>query len=163
MDGTDNTPYVTDELHEQTGYLLRRTDQRHTSLFQTAMPDDLLLRGCREQEGSLILTLDVLATSIGPLIAILLTDYYFMRRGMMDVNALYSGHTTLPYRHHTGINPVTMVISVAVGGMIVLLPAFDAIHHLFLFIGGGRAAILYGVLMRRSAPRPISIPTNSET
>lgn len=42
MDGTDNTPYVTDELHEQTGYLLRRTDQRHTSLFQTAMPDDLL-------------------------------------------------------------------------------------------------------------------------
>ncbi|GCE88887.1 hypothetical protein MSKU15_0488 [Komagataeibacter diospyri] len=121
------------------------------------------MRGFREQEGSLILTLDVLATSIGPLIAILLTDYYFMRRGMMDVNALYSGHTTLPYRHHTGINPVAMVISVAVGGMIVFLPAFDAIHHLFLFIGGGRAAILYGMLMGRSAPRPISIPTNSET
>lgn len=98
------------------------------------------------------LTLDVLATFIGPLIAILLTDYYIVRRSVMDVNALYRRQSNLPYWYHNGINPVAilvMVVAVIAGSAVVFMPALKPIHNMSLFIGGGIAAILYGLLMRR--------------
>ncbi|AHI25543.1 NCS1 nucleoside transporter [Komagataeibacter xylinus E25] len=109
------------------------------------------------------LTLDVLATFIGPLIAILLADYYIVRRGVMDVDALYCGKATLPYWYRMGINPVAMVatvMSVAVGNMVVLVPAFAAIRNLSLFVCGGCATMLHGMFMRRAAPRLIAMPAH---
>ncbi|EFG84583.1 transcriptional regulator MarR [Novacetimonas hansenii ATCC 23769] len=62
MTETDDTTYTTYDLHEQIGHLLRRAYQRHTSLFQTVIPDDhltsvqfaVLATVFREKEGSLI-------------------------------------------------------------------------------------------------------------
>ncbi|NVN38052.1 NCS1 family nucleobase:cation symporter-1 [Komagataeibacter swingsii] len=102
------------------------------------------------------LTLDVLATFIGPLIAILLTDYYIVRRGMIDMNALYRSQSNLPYWYHNGINPIAILVTlvaVIVGSAVVFMPALEPIHNLSLFIGGGIAAILYGILMRRYSAR----------
>lgn len=109
------------------------------------------------------LTLDVLATFIGPLIAILLTDYYIVRRGVIDVSALYRSQSNLPYWYHNGINPVAilvMVIAVIVGSAVVFMPALEPIHNLSLFIGGGIAALLYGIIMRRHSYRLTTFPSS---
>ncbi|MBV0890030.1 NCS1 family nucleobase:cation symporter-1 [Komagataeibacter oboediens] len=84
------------------------------------------------------LTLDVLATFIGPLFGILVCDYYIVRRRQVDVAALYTTSPQGCYWYRNGINPaavVALLIAVLVGSAGVFIPALSALSGFAWFMG----------------------------
>ncbi len=103
---------------------------------------------------------------LGPIVGILLADYFLLRRTRLDVDALFQTHG--PYRYKGGFNPAALVaFALAVlpnipgflhqAGAIgdgVLPPIFDTIYTYAWFVGFGLAGALYLGLMKALGPRP---------
>lgn len=97
-------------------------------------------------------TVDLLAAAIGPLYGILIMDYYRIRRGEIDVDALFSVDPNGPYWYRNGFNPAAVKAVVAaslIGIVINFLPLGD-LGHFSVFIGGALGAMFYSMAMRRA-------------
>lgn len=88
-------------------------------------------------------TLDVLGAFIGPLFGILLADYYLIKRGHMDVDALFNATPSGRYWYSNGFNPkaiMALIPAVAIGLFISFTPGLHQVANFSWFIG----AILAG-------------------
>jgi nucleobase:cation symporter-1, NCS1 family len=102
---------------------------------------------------------------LGPIVGILLADYFLLRRTRLDVDALFQAHG--PYRYKGGFNPAALLaFALAVlpnipgflhqAGAIgdgVLPPIFDTIYTYAWFVGFGLAGALYLGMMKAQGPR----------
>jgi len=83
-------------------------------------------------------TLDVLGAFIGPLFGILLVDYYLIKRGQMDVDALFNATPSGRYWYRNGFNPkaiAALVPAVVIGLLISFTPSLHQVANFSWFIG----------------------------
>ncbi|MFC3997494.1 NCS1 family nucleobase:cation symporter-1 [Nocardiopsis sediminis] len=102
-----------------------------------------------------------LAAFLAPLVAILLVDYYLVRRGHIVLDDLFRAEQGSSYYYVRGFNPVALqafLPAAAVSAVLALVPAFSAVAPfswvLGLLIGG---LIYYARSPRRSGPIPDAI------
>ncbi|MBR7672523.1 NCS1 family nucleobase:cation symporter-1, partial [Streptomyces daliensis] len=88
--------------------------------------------------------LGALGAFLGPLVAVLLVDYYLIRRGRIDVDALFTADPGGAYHYRRGYNMravAAFVPSAAVCAVLALVPAFSAVAPFSwivgLLLGGG--------------------------
>jgi nucleobase:cation symporter-1, NCS1 family len=111
---------------------------------------------------------------LGPIVGILLVDYFFVRRTVLDLDGLYDRRG--PYAYRRGYNPaaiVALIVAVApnvigfahvagvrVWSMPAYPPVFDRIYSYAWFVGLAIGGGLYWALMRLSStPTPTPTPT----
>ena len=89
--------------------------------------------------------LGVLGALLGPLFGIVMADYWLVRRGRIDVPALYTEASTGAYHYRGGVNRRAVavfvpsaVVAVAVG----FVPALEPVAPFSWFLGAGVAALL---------------------
>ncbi len=90
---------------------------------------------------------------LGPVAGIMICDYFFIRKTVLDVNSLY--HREGVYHYTKGINPRAVIALVLGVGLALIGLAVPAVHFLYdyaWFVGFFTAGILYGVLMHVSVP-----------
>ncbi|HUB11052.1 MAG TPA: NCS1 family nucleobase:cation symporter-1 [Acetobacteraceae bacterium] len=107
-------------------------------------------------QGSAASFVGLIGATMGPIFGIMMVDYYLIRRGAIDVTALYQEHGE--YRYQSGWNPAAIIAFIVgalfssvlpnIGG---LLPSWWAVYGWFfgVAIGGG---VYYAV--GRAMPRP---------
>ncbi|MFE0026397.1 NCS1 family nucleobase:cation symporter-1 [Amycolatopsis sp. NPDC059021] len=92
-----------------------------------------------------------LGAFLGPLFGIMIVDYYLIRRGKVDVDALFVADSSSPYHYRRGVNPralVTFLPTAALSAVIALVPAFAPAAPYSWFIGTASAALLYRAVSR---------------
>lgn len=97
-----------------------------------------------------------LGAFLGPLFGIIIVDYYLVKRGRVDVEALYQEGAISPYWYEGGINRAAVgvfVVSAAVAGVAALVPAFSVLAPFSWFIGAGLSGALYWAVERRKEAR----------
>jgi NCS1 family nucleobase:cation symporter-1 len=91
-----------------------------------------------------------LAAFLGPLFAIIIVDYYRIRRQQVDIDGLYQTGTQSPYWYQSGVNlraVVTFVIGAAISAVIALVPTFSTFAPFSWFIGAIISGLLYWLVM----------------
>ncbi|GGJ67105.1 NCS1 family nucleobase:cation symporter-1 [Deinococcus aquiradiocola] len=102
-------------------------------------------------------TLDALAAFIGPLFGILLTDFYLVKRGQIDLDSLYIADARSRYWYRNGWNTTAiwaLVPAVLMGLLIAFIPGLSALANFAWFTGLILGAGFYYALSsaeRRSA------------
>jgi NCS1 family nucleobase:cation symporter-1 len=95
--------------------------------------------------------------AVGSLFGIIITDYFLVKRRLVEVDDLYKWGEESRYWYQGGINRRAIgafVPAAVVSVVIALVPAFGSISPFSWFIGVVLAAALYWVLMRRNASEP---------
>ena len=101
---------------------------------------------------------------LGAVGGILITDYYLIRRTVLDLKGLYKAPG--PYWYARGFNPAAMlalVIGIApcvpgfLGtiGALKVAPVWVSMYHYAWFISFGLSALCYLILMKLAGPRPV--------
>ena len=96
-------------------------------------------------------TLDVLGAFIGPLFGILLADYYLIKCGHMDVDALFNATPSGRYWYRNGFNPkaiAALVPAVVIGLVISFTPGLHQVANFSWFIGAFLAGGFYRYIAR---------------
>ena len=93
-------------------------------------------------------TVDVLAAMIGPLYGIIIVDYFFIKKGKIDIDSLYTESDKGIYWYDNGINKKS-VYALVIAGIVAIFCSFvfTALANYALFIGGFTAAFLYRYMM----------------
>ncbi|MGD3109988.1 NCS1 family nucleobase:cation symporter-1 [Streptomyces sp. YGL11-2] len=97
--------------------------------------------------------LGALGAFLGPLVAILLVDYYLVRRGRIDVDALFSADAEGAYFYRRGYNPKAVIAflpAAAVAASLALIPAFGAVAPFSWIFGMVLSGLLYVLVSGRS-------------
>ncbi len=111
-------------------------------------------------EGNAAAFVGAIGATMGPLLGIILADYYLLSKGEIDVEALY--HENGRYRYQGGWN-VSALIAAAIGALFssilpnftTVLPAWWGIYGWFFGVAIGAVAyLLLSMLMRRPAAAP---------
>ncbi|PXY27123.1 NCS1 family nucleobase:cation symporter-1 [Prauserella muralis] len=87
-----------------------------------------------------------LAAFLAPLVAILLVDYYLVRRGHIVVDDLFTDETSAAYYYRRGFNPIALqafLPAAVVSGVLALVPAFSAVAPFSWVLGVGIAGGIY--------------------
>ena len=95
-----------------------------------------------------------LGALLGPLYGVIMVDYWFVRKGQIDVPALYSEDPNGAYFYSRGVNlrAVAAFIPAALIAIILaLVPGFQAVSPFSWLIGAGIAALLYLIFAKRQA------------
>lgn len=90
--------------------------------------------------------LGALGAFLGPLFAIMMVDYYLVRRQRVKVADLYRPAEDSEYYYRKGVNPLAVaafVPSAAVAAVFALVPTFSQIAPFSWFIGVGVGGTLY--------------------
>lgn len=96
--------------------------------------------------------LGTLGAFLGPLFAIMMVDYYLIKKRAVLIGDLYDARPGSAYRYYKGINTAAVAIFVptaAISAIIALVPTFAGIAPYSWFIGAAIAAIGYWALMNR--------------
>lgn len=102
--------------------------------------------------------LGALGAFLGPLFAIMVVDYYLVKRQLVRVSDLYRPDPDGAYYYRRGISRRALAAflpSALVAAVIALVPAFGRIAPFSWFIGVAIAAVLYYALARRHEPEPL--------
>ncbi|AGP54311.1 NCS1 family nucleobase:cation symporter-1 [Streptomyces rapamycinicus] len=89
-----------------------------------------------------------LGAFLGPLVAILLVDYYLVRRGRIDVDALFSADQAGAYYYRRGFNPeavIAFVPAAAVSAVLALVKFFSDVAPFSWCFGLAIAGGVYGL------------------
>jgi NCS1 family nucleobase:cation symporter-1 len=92
-----------------------------------------------------------LGAILGPLFGIMMTDYYFVRRGRVVIDDLFRDSTSGAYYYRRGLNPRALWVFIPtalVSAVIALWPPLATVAPFALFIGGAVAAVIYYFVMR---------------
>lgn len=109
--------------------------------------------------------LGALGAFLGPLVAILLVDYHLVRRGRIDVDALFSADARGAYYYRRGYNPkaaTAFLPAAAVCAALALVPAFDVVAPFSWIVGMGLAGALYALFSRRERAAAGAAPIPDE-
>lgn len=91
-------------------------------------------------------------------------DYYWVKRGRVDIDQLFNAQPGSPYYYRRGVNPKALwafLPSAAVAAVLALVKDFSDVAPYSWFIGTALAAGLYAVLCRseraaaETAPAPV--------
>lgn len=96
--------------------------------------------------------LGALGAFLGPLFAIMMVDYYLIKKRSVLIGDLYDARPGSAYRYYRGINTAalwTFLPTATLSAVIALVPAFDDIAPYSWFIGAALAAVAYWALMSR--------------
>ena len=92
---------------------------------------------------------------LGPVLGILLCDYFIIRKKALNLSALYQ--TDGEYSYRSGFNPAAM-IALVIGVLVALIgywiPELSFLYNLSWFTGFMIAFILYYVLFKFSYTKP---------
>jgi NCS1 family nucleobase:cation symporter-1 len=111
-------------------------------------------------EGNAASFVGAIGATMGPLLGVILVDYYLVAKGEVDVQALYDENGR--YRYSGGWN-VSAVIAAALGALFssilpnftTMLPAWWGIYGWFFGVAiGGGSYLLLSRMMPRPLPRP---------
>ncbi|MEW2134184.1 NCS1 family nucleobase:cation symporter-1 [Streptomyces sp. NPDC005435] len=92
-----------------------------------------------------------LGAFLGPLFGVIMVDYYAVKKGRVDVDALFDAAPGSPYHYRKGVNPKALYAflpAAAVAAVLALVKSFDAVAPYSWFVGAAMAAGLYAVLCR---------------
>ncbi|WP_330340688.1 NCS1 family nucleobase:cation symporter-1 [Streptomyces sp. NBC_00557] len=93
-----------------------------------------------------------LGAFLGPLFGVIMVDYYWVKRGRVDVDALFDARPGTRYHYRRGVNPRALwafLPSAAVAAVVALVKSFSDVAPYSWFIGTALAAALYALLGRR--------------
>ncbi|MFJ6540907.1 NCS1 family nucleobase:cation symporter-1 [Streptomyces sp. NPDC091385] len=92
-----------------------------------------------------------LGAFLGPLFGVIMIDYYAVKRGRVDVDALFDATPGSPYHYRKGVNPKALYAflpSAAVAAVLALVKSFDTVAPYSWFVGAAMGAGLYALLCR---------------
>jgi NCS1 family nucleobase:cation symporter-1 len=93
-----------------------------------------------------------LGALLGPLFGVVMADYWLLRRGKVNVPALYSEHPGGAYFYKKGVNPkaiTALLPASAVAILIAFVPALEAAAPFAWFFGAGVGALTYYLIADR--------------
>ncbi|GHD97679.1 NCS1 family nucleobase:cation symporter-1 [Streptomyces alanosinicus] len=93
-----------------------------------------------------------LGAFLGPLFGVIMIDYYWVKRGKVDVEALLDARPGTPYHYRGGVNPKALwafLPAAAVAAVLALVKSFSDVAPYSWFIGTALGAALYALLSRR--------------
>ena len=98
-----------------------------------------------------------LGAFLGPLFGVIMVDYYWVKKGRVDVDELFKAEPGSRYYYRKGVNPKALwafLPAAAVAGVLALVKTFSDVAPYSWFIGTALAAGLYALLCRteRAAP-----------
>lgn len=106
--------------------------------------------------------LGALGAFLGPLFAIMMVDYYLVRRQQVNIADLYRPAEDSEYYYRKGVNPravAAFVPSAAVAAVFALIPAFSQIAPFSWFIGVAVGGTLYYAIARgQRRPAAVAAP-----
>ncbi|MFD8808620.1 NCS1 family nucleobase:cation symporter-1 [Streptomyces sp. NPDC059597] len=92
-----------------------------------------------------------LGAFLGPLFGVIMVDYYAVKKGRVDVDALFDAGPGSPYHYRKGVNPKALYAflpSAAVAAVLALVKSFDTVAPYSWFVGAAMGAGLYALLCR---------------
>lgn len=95
--------------------------------------------------------LGALGAFLGPLFGVIMVDYYWVKRGRIDVDELFNARPGSRYRYRNGVNPKALwafLPSAGIATVLALWKTFSDVASYSWFIGTALAAGLYVVLCR---------------
>nr|EMP14357.2 nitrate reductase [Gordonia sp. NB41Y] len=105
-----------------------------------------------------------LGAFLGPLFGVLITDFWIIKRGHVDVDELYTESPTGKYHYLRGFNPralIATVVATVPAAILALVPAFSGWAAFSWAIGAGIAAVVHtAISWPQRTPAPAA--TNSE-
>ncbi len=90
---------------------------------------------------------------LGPVLGVMLADYFLIRKTEVDLEELYKEHGI--FRYNNGFNTAAIIalfVGVAVALIGYIVPALEVLYTLSWFIGFGVSFVLYYVLMPKGYP-----------
>jgi len=93
-----------------------------------------------------------LGALLGPIFGIIVADYYLIKRGHVQVHALFREGSESPYWYRGGWNPDALYAFVpasAVALIVALVPFFSGVAPFSWFVGAAIAAVAYWLVARR--------------
>ncbi|MFI6703388.1 NCS1 family nucleobase:cation symporter-1 [Streptomyces sp. NPDC050509] len=104
-----------------------------------------------------------LGAFLGPLFGVIMVDYYWVKRGRVDVDQLFDAREGSRYYYRKGFNPKALwafLPTAAVAAVCALVPYFADVAPYSWFIGTVTSGLLYSVLCRaeRAATPPAEPP-----
>lgn len=88
---------------------------------------------------------------LGPVLGVLLSDYYLVRRRRLDVTALFDPNGQYSFTKGWNVNAfIAMGLGMALALIGFLVPALEFLYTLSWFIGFGVSFLAHWLLMRRS-------------
>jgi cytosine/uracil/thiamine/allantoin permease len=89
---------------------------------------------------------------LGPVLGVLLSDYYLVRKRNLDVPGLFDPHGPYRFSHGWNVNAfIAMGLGMTLALVGFLVPALDFLYTLSWFIGFGVSFFAHWLLMRRRA------------
>ncbi|WP_330114807.1 NCS1 family nucleobase:cation symporter-1 [Pseudomonas sp. JS3066] len=98
-----------------------------------------------------------LGALLGPLYGIIVTDYYLVRRGRVNLPELYSESRDAAYHYRRGVNlraVAAFIPSALIAIVLALLPAFESLSQFSWFFGAGLGALIHYAIAERHAEHP---------
>ncbi len=95
-----------------------------------------------------------LGALLGPLYGIIVTDYYLVRRGRVNLPELYSESSEAAYHYHRGVNlraVAAFIPSALIAIVLALVPAFESLSQFSWFFGAGLGALIHYTIADRRA------------
>jgi NCS1 family nucleobase:cation symporter-1 len=103
-----------------------------------------------------------LGALLGPIFGVIVADYFLIKRGRIQVHALFREGSDEPYWYQRGWNPdaiYAFVPAAAIALIVALVPLFGDFSAFSWFIGAGIAVLVYWFVAKRN--RTIVIPGSS--
>ncbi|MEW1717970.1 NCS1 family nucleobase:cation symporter-1 [Streptomyces sp. NPDC093109] len=103
-----------------------------------------------------------LGAFLGPLFGIIMLDYYWVKRGRIDVDQLFDGRPDSRYYYRKGFNPKALQAFLPTAGfaaVLALVPYFGDVAAYSWFIGTVSAAALYCLLCRPERAESLAAET----
>ena len=94
-----------------------------------------------------------LGALLGPLYGVIMSDYWLLRKGCINVPELYTEHPTGAYHYSKGINlraVAAFVPAALLAIVLALVPHFHSVAPFSWLIGAGIAAVLYLLIAPRN-------------
>ncbi|MDH4653443.1 MULTISPECIES: NCS1 family nucleobase:cation symporter-1 [unclassified Pseudomonas] len=98
-----------------------------------------------------------LGALLGPMYGIIVTDYYLVRRGRVNLPELYSESRDAAYHYRRGVNlraVAAFIPSALIAIVLALLPAFESLSQFSWFFGAGLGALIHYAIAERHAEHP---------
>lgn len=101
-----------------------------------------------------------LGALLGPLYGIIVTDYYLVRRGRVNLPELYSESREAAYHYRHGVNlraVAAFIPSALIAIVLALVPAFESLSQFSWFFGAGLGGLIhYAIANRRTEHLDVS-------
>ncbi|WP_433876306.1 NCS1 family nucleobase:cation symporter-1 [Sinomonas atrocyanea] len=131
----------------------RRLDFRRAAMVSAVVGLVILPWNLYNNPIVIVYFLGGLGALLGPLFGVIMADYWLIRRGKVNVPALYTEAATADYHYTKGVNPraiAALVPAAAVALAIAFIPALSMLSSFAWFFGAGIAAVNYWFIADRT-------------